>query len=94
MTSIGAMRLRLPELQDDNMEVRDLQSKDLLEGQKDIKDLFHYEGLPYVLKIIRSELINCYYNDPLTGYFETQMNQELIVRSTSSLPFIEMLKPI
>ncbi len=63
--SIGGMKTRLPELQDDNKEAKKLRSDGLSEGWKDIEEVLHYQGLLYVLKVIRSELISTYHDDPL-----------------------------
>ena len=41
-TSIESMRIRLPEFQDDNKEAKKLILKRLLEGYKDIEQMFHY----------------------------------------------------
>ncbi len=59
------MRIRLSELQDDNKEAMKLRSEGLPEGWEDIKQVLHYQGLPYVPKVIRSELINRHHNDPV-----------------------------
>ncbi len=56
--NIEGMRMRLPELQDDDKETIKLRSEELLEGWEDIDQVFHYQGLPYVPKVIRSELIS------------------------------------
>ncbi len=73
--------MRLPELQDDDKEAKTLRSKQVLpEGWEDIKQVFHYQGLPYVPKVIRSELINRHYDDPFAGHFGTEKTRELIAR--------------
>ena len=42
--------------------------------------MFHYPGLPYVPKIIRSELISRHHNELLIGHFGIKKTQELIAR--------------
>ena len=50
--SIGAMRLRLSDLQGDNNQAKKLRAAELLEGWEDIKGVFQYGGLPYISEII------------------------------------------
>ena len=61
--------MRLPEFQDDNKEAKKLRSKGLLEGWEDIKQMFYYQGLPYVSKVICSEQISKHYNKSLIDHF-------------------------
>ncbi len=72
--------MRLPELQDDDKEAMKLRSEGLPEGWEDIEQLLHYQGLPYVPKVIRSELINKYHNNPLAGHFGIEKTCKLIAR--------------
>ncbi len=72
--------MRLPKLQDDNKEAIKLRSEGLPEGWEDIEQVFHYQGLPYVPKVIYSELISKHYNDPLAGHFGIEKTRELIAR--------------
>ncbi len=72
--------MRLPELQDDNKEAKKLRSEGLLKDCEDIKQMLYYQDLLYVSKVICSELISRYYNDPLTGYFGIEKTQKLIAR--------------
>ncbi len=74
------MRMRLPQLQDDDKEAMKLRSKRLPEGWEDIKQVLHYQGLPYVPKVIRSELISRHHDDPLVGHFGIEKTRELIAR--------------
>ncbi len=57
--------MRLPELEDDDKEAKKLRLEGLPKGLEDIEDVFHYQGLPYVPKVICSELISRYHDDPL-----------------------------
>ena len=63
------MRLRLPELQDNDKEAIALRAGGLPEGWEDVEGVLQYQGLPYVLEIIRSKVISLHDNDPLVGYF-------------------------
>ncbi len=78
--SIGSMRVRLPELQDDDKEAMKLRSEGLSEGWEDIKQVLHYQGLPYVPKVIRSKLISRHHDEPLAGHFGIEKTRELIAR--------------
>ncbi len=72
--------MRLFELQNDDKKAKKLRSEGLLEGWKDIEQVLHYQGLPYVSKIIRSELINRHYDKLFTGHFSIEKSQKLIAR--------------
>ncbi len=78
--SIGNMRMRLPELQDDDKEAMKLRSEGLPEGWEDIKQMLHYQGIPYVPKVIRSEIISRHHDDPLVGHFGIEKTRKLIAR--------------
>ncbi len=78
--SIGGMRIRLPELQDDDKEAMKLRLEGLPKSWEDIEQLLYYQGLPYVPKVIRSELISRHYNDILAGHFGIEKTRELIAR--------------
>ncbi len=76
--SIGGMRRKLPELQDDNKEAMKLRSEELPEGWEDIEQVLHYQGLPYVPKVIHSELISRHHDNPLAGHFGIEKTCKLI----------------
>ena len=79
--SIGAMRLRLSELQENDDEAKLLRgSADLPEGWEDVEGVLQYQGLPYVPEIIRSEVISRHHDDPLAGHFGIDKTRELISR--------------
>ena len=64
------MRLHLSELQENNEEAKLLrEAAGLPEGWKDVERVLKYQGLPYVPKIIRSEVISRHHDEPLTGHF-------------------------
>ena len=80
-TSIRGIRMRLLKLQDDDKKAKKLRSEPvLLECWKNIKQVFHYQDLPYVLKVIYSELISRHHDNPLVGHFGIEKTQELIAR--------------
>ncbi len=72
--------MRLPELQDDIKKAMKLESERLPEGWEDIEQVLHYQGLPYVVKVIRLELISKYHDDPLVGHFGIEKTRKLIAR--------------
>lgn len=75
------MRLRLLELQNNNIQAKKLRvSKGLSEGWKDVEEVLYPQNLSYISKIIYSKLIYYYYNNPLAGHFEIDKKQELITR--------------
>ncbi len=78
--SIRGMRIRLPELQDDDKEVIKLRSEWLSESWEDIEQVLHYQSLPYIPKVIRSELISRHHDNPLAGHFGIEKTRELIAR--------------
>ncbi len=57
-----------------------MRSEELPEGWEDIEQVLHCQGLPYVPKVIRLELISRHHNDPLTGHFGIEKTRELIAR--------------
>ncbi len=67
-------------MQVDDKKTKKLRSEGLSEGWKEIKQMFHYQGLLYILKVIHSELISRYHNDLFADHFGIEKTQELIVR--------------
>ncbi len=63
------MRIRSFELPDDNKKAKKVRLKGLSKGWKNIEEVFHYQGLFYVPKVIRLELINRHHNNLLVGHF-------------------------
>ena len=74
------MRLRLPELQDNDEEAIALRAGGLPEGWEDVEGVLQYQGLPYVPEIIRSEVISRHHDDPLAGHFGIDKTKELVSR--------------
>ena len=73
--------MRLPTLQDDDKEAKELRSEQVLpEGWENIKQVLHYQGLLYVLKSIRLDLISRHHDNPLAGHFGIKKTRELIAR--------------
>ncbi len=72
--------MRLLELQDDDKEAMKLRSEGLSKGWEDIEQVFHYQDLLYIPKIIRLELINRHYNNLLAGHFGIKKTRKLIAR--------------
>lgn len=81
-TSIGAMRMRLLELQDNNNEAKNLRSErqQLLESWKDIEQVLYYQSFPYILKVICSELISKHHNNSLADHCGIRKTWELIAK--------------
>ena len=78
--SIGAMRLRLLELQELDDEARKIRAEELKSDYKEVDRVLHYQRLPFVPKAIRIELINQYQDDPLAEYFRINKTRELVGR--------------
>ena len=76
------MRLRLHELQAEDEQARKLRADQQLgqQGWDDIDGVLHYQGLPYVPEIIRTELISRHHDDPLAGHFGIKKTRELIAQ--------------
>ena len=72
--------MRLSKLQNDDKKAKKLRSEGLLKSWEDIKEVLYYLSLPYISKIICSELINRYHNNPLVGHFSIKKTQKLIAR--------------
>ena len=75
--SIGSMRLRLQELQETDSEAQELQSK---EGYKDVKEVLHHQGLPFMPKTIQTELISRHHDNLLAGHFSIKKTCELLAQ--------------
>ena len=74
------MRLRLPDLQGDDNQVRKLQAAELPEGWEDIERVLQYKGFLYIPEIIQLELISRHHDNLLVGHFEIDKTRELIAR--------------
>ncbi len=78
--SIGDMKIIVPQLYDNNKEAKKLRLERLLKGWKDIDKVLHYQGLLYLPKVIRSELISRHHENPLAGHFGIKKTWESIAR--------------
>lgn len=85
--SIGDMRLQLQELQQNNDFAQKARADRLKEGWEESDGVLYHQCLPYILKIIRTELINKCHNDPLAGHFGIERTQELITQKYFWLSF-------
>ena len=75
------MRLRLSELRENDEEAKLLRSSaSLPEGWEDVEGVLQFQGLPYVLEIIRSKVISRQYDASLTGHFGINKTRELVGR--------------
>ena len=74
---IGNMRLRLQELQENNLEAQELRLKD---GYQEVDKVLHHKGLPFIPEAIRMELISRHYDDPLAGHFGIKKIRKLLVQ--------------
>ena len=50
------------------------------ESWEEIDGVLHYQVLPYVPELIKTELISRYHNDLLAGHFGIKKTQELVAR--------------
>ena len=80
--SIGVMRLRLAKLQQSDEEAWKIRAKGL-EGYKEVDQVLHHQGLPFIPEVIQTELISRHHNDPLARHFGIDKSRELIGRKYS-----------
>ena len=79
--SIGGMRLKLSKLQESDPEAQEPKSKEyLLDGWKDIDGVLYHQGLLFVPKAIRTEIISRQHDDPLVEYFGINKTKDLVGR--------------
>ena len=78
--SIGSIRLRLQEFESEDKQVRKLKAEQPVKNWQDIKDLLHYQSLPYISKVIRIELISRHHNNLLAGHYGIEIIQDLVVQ--------------
>ena len=72
------MNLRLPELQKLDKKVQTIRVKGLKDRYNKVNEVLHYQGLPFVSKIIQTKLISQQYNNHLAVYFDVNKTRELI----------------
>ena len=78
--SIGAMHLRLSELQESDDETWKIKAEGLKSDYKEVDGVLHHQALLFVLEAIRTELISRYHNDLLARHFGIDKTRELVGR--------------
>ena len=73
------MRLKVQELQETNREAQELRQQKA-DGYKEINEILHHQGLPFVPKAIQTELISRYHDDPLAGHFGNKKTCKLLTQ--------------
>ena len=77
--NINGMRLRLAELQELDNKAQKLKATEKLQKScTDMNRVLHHQELPFVSKIILTELISRHHNNPLARYFGINKINELI----------------
>ena len=79
LASIGSMKLRLQELQETDFKAQKLREQGR-ESYKKVNGVLHHQGLPFVPKAIRIELISRHHDDPLAGHFGIEKTCKLLAR--------------
>ena len=77
LAGIGSMRLRLQELQETNSKAQELRQQGREDYEK-VNRVLHHQGLPFVPKVIRIELISRHHDNPLAGHFGIEKTRELL----------------
>ena len=54
---------------------------------EDSDEILHYQGLPYILEIIRTEFISRHHDDSLAGHFGIKKKREFVAKKYSSETF-------
>ena len=78
--SIGAMRLRLSELQESDDETRKIRAEGLKNNYEEVDGILHHQGLLFVPEAIRTEIISQHHDNPLAGYFGIDKTRDLVGR--------------
>ena len=75
------MRLKLQEFQDEDNQAWKVKIEQSGNANwQDVKSVLHHQGLSYVPKIIRTELISRHHNNSLAGNFGIEKTRELVTR--------------
>ena len=74
------MCLRLSELEESDDGARKIRAEGLKNNNEEVDGILHHQGLPFVPKAIRIELISQYHDDPLAGHFGIDKTRELVGR--------------
>ena len=67
-------------LQVEDSQAQKIKAEKLGWNWEDSDRILHHEGLPYVPKIIGTELISRHHDDSLTGHFGIEKTRELVAR--------------
>ena len=76
------MKLRLVELQVEDNQTQKIKVKKLRRNWKNSDGILHHQGLFYVPKIIKTELITRHYDNPLVSHFGIEKMQERVARTS------------
>ena len=76
--SIGAMSLKLSELQESDNETRKIRTEGLKDDYEEVDGVLHYQGLLFVPETIWTEFINQHHNDPLAEHFGINKTKDLV----------------
>ena len=77
--TIGEMRLRLAELQESDKEARKIRTESL-NRYKELDGVLYYQGLPFVPKVIQTEIISWHHDNLLVGHFGIDKTKNLVGR--------------
>ena len=59
---------------------REIRQQGLKEGWTEVKGVLHYQDLPYLPKIIKTDIICRHHDDLLAGHFDIKKTWELVAR--------------
>ena len=74
------MQLKLAELYKNDLEAKELTSKNLTEGLKDVEDIHQHQSHLNISEIVCPKLISCHFDNLLVGYFEIKKAKELVTK--------------
>ena len=57
-----------------------IRAEGLKNRYKEIDEVLHHQGLPFILEVIQTKFINRHYDDSLAGHFGIDKTRELIGR--------------
>lgn len=77
---MGLIKLRLPDLQNNNVKDQKISLKSLKKRYEDVEIILYHQGLSYVLKIIWFKLISYYHNNLIVSHCKIEKIRELVVR--------------
>lgn len=74
--NIDSLKLKLQNLQETNPKAQ--KEKQQLENYEKIDRVLYYQSLSFILKLIRAEIIDWYYNNCLADYFGIKKTRKLV----------------